>query len=87
MRLLVCLGVPLSYMNTERDAKNVSISVFASVFGFEVGLPLDDTDACAEGRLVCPVVKGQRQTLRYDLKVKDSYYPVSTMQLKISSVC
>lgn len=59
------------------DAKNVKISVFASVFGFEVGLPLDDDDACAEGRLNCPVRSGVPQTLRYDLKIKDTYYPVS----------
>lgn len=62
---------------TERDASNVSIGVFASVFGFEVSLPLDESDACTGGRLTCPVRKGEKQTLRYELKVKDSYYPVS----------
>ena len=59
------------------DAKNVSIAVFASVFGFEVSLPLDDTDACSEGRLSCPIVTGKPHTLKYSLKVKDTYYPVS----------
>lgn len=59
------------------DAKNVSITVFASVFGFEVSLPLDDTDACASGRLNCPIRSGVPQTLKYELVVKDSYYPVS----------
>ena len=61
----------------DQDAGKVKISVFASVFGFEVGLPLDDDDACADGRLNCPVQAGVPQTLRYDLKIQDSYYPVS----------
>ena len=59
------------------DAKNVTISVFASVFGFEVALPLDDTDACSNDRLPCPVLSGKHHTLRYSLQVKDTYYPVS----------
>ena len=59
------------------DASNVSIQVFASVFGFELALPLEDTDACAAGRLQCPIKAGEAQTLRYDLKIDDSYYPVS----------
>ncbi|KAI1297916.1 Mite group 2 allergen Lep d 2 [Halotydeus destructor] len=60
-----------------KSAEKVDISVFASVFGFEVALPLDDTDACSQGRLKCPVKAGQRQTLKYELKIKDTYYPVS----------
>ena len=60
-----------------QTANKVKIAVFASVFGFEVGLPLDDDDACAQGRLNCPIQAGVPQTLRYDLKIKDSYYPVS----------
>ena len=59
------------------DAASVKIIVFASVFGFEIGLPLKDSDACAEGRLNCPIQAGVPQTLRYDLKIDDSYYPVS----------
>ena len=61
----------------QTDAKNISINVFASVFGFEVSLPLDDTDACASGRLNCPVKAGVPQTLKYELVVKDTYYPVA----------
>lgn len=59
------------------DAKKVTISVFASVFGFEVPLPLDDTDACSQDRLNCPINPGKEHTLRYSLKIKDSYFPVS----------
>lgn len=59
------------------DAKNLSINVFASVFGFEVSLPLDDVDACAAGRLSCPIRAGVPQTLKYELVVKDTYYPVA----------
>jgi hypothetical protein len=59
------------------DAKNISIAVFASVFGFEVSLPLDDVDACAKGRLSCPIRAGIPQTLKYELVIKDTYYPVS----------
>lgn len=59
------------------DAKNVTISVFASVFGWEVALPLDDPNACTEDRLKCPVHPGKLHTLRYSLKVKETYYPVS----------
>lgn len=59
------------------DTSKVNIAVFASVFGFEVALPLEDTDACAEGRLNCPLKAGVPQTLKYDLKIADTYYPVS----------
>ena len=69
MILLVYFISWSNYIFIERDAKAVNIGVFASVFGFEVGLPLDDSDACAEGRLKCPVKAGVLQTLRYDLKV------------------
>lgn len=57
--------------------EKVTISVFASVFGFQVNLPLDDDDACAEGRLQCPIKPGKHETLKYRLKIKDDYYPVS----------
>lgn len=59
------------------DAKNVTILVFASVFGFELSLPLEDDDACAQGRLSCPIKAGVPQTLRYDLQLKDSLIPMS----------
>lgn len=59
------------------DATKVKIQVFASVFGFELSLPLDDDDACAAGRLSCPIRAGVPQTLRYNLELKDSLYPVS----------
>jgi len=61
----------------KKDVQNVKIAVFAYVFGFEVALALDDSDACAEGRLNCPIRKGEMQTFKYELKVKDDYYPVS----------
>ena len=60
-----------------KDAKKVTIGVFASVFGFEVALPLDNPDACAVHATNCPVVAGKPHTLKYSLKIKDTYYPVS----------
>ena len=59
------------------DTHNVTINVFASVFGFEMSLPLDDTNVCDEKRLKCPIRAAVKHTLKYNLNVKKDYYPVS----------
>jgi len=60
------------------ETYNVTINVFASVFGFKMPLPLEDTNACKEGRLNCnPLLTKVKHTLKYDLEIKKDYYPVS----------
>ena len=56
---------PYIFLFKESDAENVQLKLAGSFFGMSFDIPVDNTDACGQGLITCPVKAGEKTTFVY----------------------